>query len=151
MAATLITVLNQLVTQLQLINGTGSYTHDVSVADGVIWGAEIDPARVPRINLTDLEWRSTHETLSTYRRTVSVTLVGYVAAAADTSESRLQAAINLLNDIVLSIETDTGLSGNVTDTIIANTRAFDGQEWGLDMFGVVTATVELHFTMTTGT
>ena len=150
MASNLNTILDKVVTALELINGAGVYTYDVSDGQSVIFGAEVYPARAPRINIFEISVATDFDApLSEYRRLINLQLVGYVAAANDTPESKVKAANNLLNDIMRALEADAQLSSTIIDLDV-DARTFDGLEFGLNSMGIVYAQVELRYHQDTG-
>jgi len=145
-------VLAALKTALETANGSGVYTHDLSDGDRVVYGAEVDPARVPRVNIFDVGWDSSHGArLGYFERVSNVSIIGYVGAADDSNGSRFLAACDLLNDICRSLESDRTLGGEVRDIIVASARAFDGAEWDLERLGAVEVVVTVNWSMRTGT
>ena len=152
MAAELRDVLAAIKTAIETVNGSGVYTHNLSDGDRVVYGAEVDPARVPRVNIFDVAWSATHGArLGYYERVSNVSIIGYVGAADDSNGARLLAAADLLNDICRALESDRTLGGEVRDLIINSARAFDGAEWDLERLGAVELVLQVNWSMKTGT
>ena len=51
MASELRDILVAVKTAIEAVNGSGVYTHNLSDGDRVVYGAEVDPERVPRVTL----------------------------------------------------------------------------------------------------
>lgn len=152
MASELRDVLAAIKTALETVNGSGVYTHNLSDGDRVVYGAEVDPTRVPRVNIFDVAWSATHGArLGFYERVSNVSIIGYVGAADDSNGARLLAAADLLNDVCRALESDRSLGGEARDVIINSARAFDGAEWDLDRLGAVELVVSVNWSMRTGT
>lgn len=151
MASELQDILAAIKSALETPNGSGVYTHDLSDGDRVVYGAEVDPARVPRVNIFDIAWSSEHGArLGYFERTAEVACIGYVGATSDSNGSRFLAAADLLNDMCRALESDRTLGGEVRDVIIVSARAFDGAEWDLDRIGAVEIIVSVNWSMRTG-
>ena len=139
-------------TALHTIDGTGSFTYDLSGTDSVAYGIQLFPDIVPRVQIASLSETSTHGIpLGFYERTASISLFGYVGADSDEAGSRLLNATDLLNDMMLAIEADRTLGGLVLDVIFTNTVAMDGLEMDLPTLGLAEVVLQTRYTTKTGT
>ena len=125
MAATLITVWDALITAVRGIDGSGSYTHDLSGtgAVGRVRGGQpmVGP---PFATVVFDEAPTSHDVqLGSYRRDLQFTIVGWGLTGADTDEARSEAAANMFDDLCRACESDRTLGGIVYE-VLCNGTAF---------------------------
>jgi|15BtaG_2_1085339.scaffolds.fasta_scaffold00097_44 hypothetical protein len=154
MAAKLVDIWDTLVTQLQLINGSGVYTHDLSGSS---------PTRVGRVRLSSPpveppfavvvldEVPSRHDVvLGKYRRDLVFTIVGWAQSAGDSDELRQEAACNMLDDILRAVESDRTLGGEVYD-VLCHGRSFVASEPETGaLYGVAVVRAEAYLRVSSG-
>lgn len=119
MAARLITILNELKTDLSAIDGTGAYTHDVSGSGQIVRGGDFDEMPTPSLSIhlgrTETGHHAELGRVDVNVRQVSIQ--GKVGVADSSVETREDAALNLVNDIIMAGTADRTLNGNVIDII----------------------------------
>jgi hypothetical protein len=147
------TIMGQIKTQLQNINGAGGYVHDLSGEDRIVFGQQFSPARVPGVYLfsgglsPSLSPGTTR--LDSYDRTLTVQIEAWTAPAnADTGEAGLQ-ALDLYSDIRRALETDRTLGGNVRDLQVAG-NGWDGWELERPGLGLALLVVTINYRQTAG-
>lgn len=108
---------------------------------------------VPRVYLSPTGIASAHDDqLGSYRRTLTLSLVGYVGRSGTATEADgelVLAATDLLDTIAGALEADRTLSGSVVDLIVAG-ETFDGKVFQLPTVGIVVATVEIWWIAISG-
>ena len=124
------TILAAIQTQIQNVNGAGSYTFDLSGTRTVI-GEAFQPHRVPAcyiyfLNVATAQTPGTTR-LTAYDRTMTVQAEGWCAAENSTPGNAALEAVDLMDDIMRALEADRSLDGNVRDIEIS-ASALDGQE-----------------------
>ena len=124
------TILAAIQSQIQNVNGSGSYTFDLSGTRTVI-GEAFQPARVPGcyvyfLNVTTAQTPGV-TVLTRYDRTMTVQAEGWCAAENSTPGNAALEAVDLMDDIMRALEADRSLDGNVRDIEIS-ASALDGQE-----------------------
>ena len=127
MSATLNAIHTALISQIQGVNGSGAYTHDLS-GTGRVGRVRVasPPIGPPYATIVVDEVISSNDVvLGTYRRDCIFTIVGWATAGADTDTAREQGAINMLDDLLRAVESDRTLGGRVYD-VIGSGRSFNG-------------------------
>lgn len=147
------TIKNAIKAQLASIDGSGSYTYDLSAAGRIIVGQGI-PEGAPDLCL----WLAQGpldcppgESLIRYKFSLTMYVSAFVPAAADTPESRLDAANDMMKDILLALNstaTKRILGGLVWDTTLSFGAA-DGQDFGRPGCGVVGGEITLTWEAST--
>jgi len=145
-------ILSALKTAMQGVNGAGSYTYDLSATDQVNIGAQWPPPIVPYAYIR-LVRVSTADTapLGHYGRTVECQVFGFVHATADTAQARTTAAADLMDDLMLAIESDRKLGIGVVRDVHVEATAFDGGDENFAPgFGVAGMVVTVDLARVTG-
>lgn len=143
MASNVRAIIAAVKTRLALVNGSGSYVHDLSGNDRVKVGRPT-PAdgRYPCVWLAQGPLSSNHDAdLTGYRREFVIDIEGRTTASSDSPEERGLIAADLLDDIVTALEGDRTLGGTVLD-ITVDGMAVDGDEVGVA--GVALMVAQLH-------
>lgn len=140
MAGEVQAVYDALVTMLQGIDGTGSYTYDFSAAvERRRFTGQA--ASVPRVYLSPSEPFCQYgidgfAELGSYSLVLQFDLVVAVGAgAANTPENKLSAAVQAMDDVLLAIQGDRGLGGVALDVVPA-LNSIDGAEVGASSLGI---------------
>jgi hypothetical protein len=147
------TILAAIQTQIQNVNGAGSYTFDLSGNDQVVIGEAFQPTRVPCchvyfLNVTTAQTPGT-TVLTRYDRTMSVQAEGWCAAENSTPGNAALEAVDLMDDIMRALEADRSLGGNVRDIEIS-ASAIDGQELDRPTLGLCILSILIRYTETAG-
>lgn len=133
------------------INGTGSYTYDLS-ATGAVFVASGFPAGAPDTCVwlfpgpvsTEVAGIGTAN-ITQWKREQTWGVNGFVPGAADTPEARIEAANLLYDDIWLAILSNRTLGGNVIDINVSDVLALDGADAGFAGRGVVSMTLTMFW------
>lgn len=151
MASNARSILSNIQSALQAINGSGGYHYDLSATGRVVVMRGLLPGMVPGVMIYPLSFGSEHgPQLGRYRRNLSVMVVGAVAGAADTPSDRAFAAFDLLDDITAALEADRTLGGTVLDVLVSNV-VLTGDEADAPGLGGVFATVDVYYHVNSGT
>ncbi len=142
--ATTRSVLVALKAALQAVDGSGSYTYDLSGADSVILGEVTDAFKLPQVLLFVDNVVVEPFELTTERMRLSVRAVGFVGASTDTAEGRLLAAVDLQQDILAATRTDRSLGGTVID-MQRSASAYQYEAETGDLFGVADVTITVQW------
>lgn len=137
-------ILQAIESALIAINGTGSYTNDLSGTDQVTFGRpRPECSRYPAawINLARLQGGFGFA-LVDQKRTLVVEIEGRVQPSEQTPRSRCLAAIAMLNDFSIALEASAVLQG-LTWSMEGDGTWVDGDEVGLLNIGI--AYVEVTF------
>jgi len=135
------TILANLKTQLEGIDGTGSYNNDVKTVTRRL----MDPDRLGKNNMPALlimplessftamtgEEMTAGSTIESIADGFAIEILGYVTSDTDTNDEGLlqKEMIKLFADIVLAVYTDITLSGSATAiTLISHSNYFDYYE-----------------------
>ena len=142
------TILNRIKTQISNVNGSGSYTADLSGSDQVVIGESFAPHRLPGCYIYP-DGITTAQTagrtvLSRYDRTMSVQIEAWTAATSSAPGTAL-----LQDDIMRALESDRSLGGNVRDLEIS-ASAFDGGELDRTGLGLAVLVCSPSYTETAG-
>ena len=143
------TILNQIKTQIATVNGSGSYTADLSGSDQVVIGETFAPHRLPGcyiypngITTTQAAGRTV---LPRYDRNMSVQIEAWTAATSSAPGTALLDALDLQDDIMRALESDRSLGGNVRDLEIS-ASAFDGHELDRPGLGLAVLICSIDYT-----
>ncbi len=126
MGAVAADLLDTIVTALKAVNGTGEYTHNLSGTEPVRVGtARIGiPPTVPFVTVVpELIQTKRSTVINFFRRDGTFRIVGWGKTTADTDIARIKAALNMANDILRAVESDTTLGGLSYD-LKASARSF---------------------------
>lgn len=108
MSTTIGSALDGIDTILQGIDGTGSYTNDLSGDGRIVWGAGADLPDPPFLNLQDvlLETFTEGVPLGMYGRRIRIPIYGEVGIVTDsvTRKDVVKLAAGLLNDLCIAVE-----------------------------------------------
>ena len=147
------TILNQIKTQIGNVNGSGSYSADLSGSDQVCIGESFAPHRLPGcyiypngINTSQAAGRTV---LTRYDRTMSVQIEAWTAATSSAPGTALLDALDLQDDIMRALEADRSLGGNVRDIEIS-ASAFDGHELDRPGLGLCVLVCSISYTEVSG-
>jgi hypothetical protein len=147
------TILAAIRTQIQNVNGSGSYTFDLSGADQVVLGESFQPHRVPGcyvyfLNVSTAQTAGT-TVLTRYDRTMTCQIEGWVAAENSTPGNAALEAVDLMDDIMRALEADRSLDNNVRDIEIS-ASSLDGQELDRPGLGLCILQLIVRYTETAG-
>ena len=147
------TILTAIQTQIQNVNGSGSYTFNLSGADQVVLGESFQPHRVPGCYVYFLNV-STAQTggstrLNAYDRTMTCQVEAWVAAENSTPGNAALEAVDLMDDIMRALEADRSLDGNARDIEIS-ASSLDGQELDRPGLGLCILQLVVRYTETAG-
>ena len=147
------TILNQIKTQIGNVNGSGSFSADLSGADQVVIGESFSPHRVPGayiypngITTTQAAGRTV---LTRFDRTMTVQIEAWTAATSSAPGTALLDALDLQDDIMRALESDRSLGGNVRDIEIEAT-SFDGHELDRPSLGLCVLVCSISYTEVSG-
>lgn len=147
------TILNQIKTQIQNVNGSGSFTFDLSGDDQTVIGESFSPHRVPGCyiypNGVSSEQNGGKTVLTRYDRTMSVQIEAWTPATSASPGTALLDALDLQDDIMRAIEADRTLNNNVRDVEI-EANSFDGQELQRPSMGLAVLLLTITYTETAG-
>ena len=129
-------ILDRLIALLQGINGSGSYTYDLSGSDQIVRGRIVEPTRIPLICIYGARESSTDgPSMGRLQRELTVGVLGFVATTSDDGSGRVNAALDLVGDIRTAIEANRTLydsgAGNAlaTNTYTELLTIADGSEF----------------------
>ena len=155
MANPLTAIRAQLVTLISAINGAGSYTHNLSGDDQVVYAVG-EPVGVPCVMLFNGRWTSRIDdaAFGHYDRVYMWDYTGWVAA--ETELGHAAQAEALANDLSLALEADRDVidvdNGQVLDILLPSGRVssneFDHEDLG--GLGWVDGVIEVRVKLTTG-
>ena len=147
------TILNQVKTQIQNVNGAGSYVNDVSGSDAVVIGATFAPHRVPGVYLYPNGVSSSQSggstVLTRYDRTMSVQVECWRGATNSQPGTALLDALDFQDDVMRALEADRSLGNNVRDIEIAG-ASYDGAELDRPGLGLAVLLLTIKYTETAG-
>ena len=147
------TILSAIQTQIQGVNGSGSYTFNLSGGDQVVLGESFQPHRVPGcyVYFLGLSTAQTPGTpaLTRYDRTMTVQLEAWCAAESSAPGNAALEAVDLMDDIMRALESDRSLGGNVRDIEIS-ASSVDGQELDRPGLGLCIMQLLIRYTETAG-
>jgi len=142
-------------TALRTINGaTGGYTHDLSLkADQVHLGATSQPPTLPAVYVAKCTETSSHaHALGMYDREINWTLYGFVGVNSSAPGDLFLTACDLLNDVMLCLETSANrtLSGTVLDLIVEGDADGTALTIGAQPIGLVVIRIKANYRKRTG-
>lgn len=150
MASTARTILERLKTQVSGVNGSAPYTFDLSEAGRVVVGQGLVPSRTPSVGIYPVSFTGEHgPELGRYTRRMTVGLMGIVAGTTASPSERALRAFDLLDDVVVALESDRTLGGNVLDLIVSKVDV-TGAEVDVPGTGVFVAVVETYWFASSG-
>lgn len=117
MSSTLRAVQSALVSAFQAIDGTGTFTHNLSATGVVQVGVPtLGDGPVPGLWVHFQSMDGARDAdLGAYRRTVTFLVEGRVAASSGTLQEQSAIAMDLLSDLLQALEADPTLGGLVQD------------------------------------
>jgi hypothetical protein len=146
-------IMLQVQTQLKTINGSGSYTYDVSGDDQVVIGDTFASHRIPGVyifaNGVSTSQTAGRTVLSRYDREMKIQLEAWTASTSSTPGVALLDAMDLQDDIMRALEGDRSIGGNARDVEIEAT-AYDGAELDRPGLGMAVLLVTIRYTETAG-
>ena len=123
-------ILAAIKSQLEGVDGTGTYTFDLSTGDQVLIGATMIPDRIPAAYLYATATQSAitpgRTVLRNYDRTLVVQIEAWVNATTSTPGADHLRALDMQDDIFKAVESDRTLGGNVDDVILSG-QTYDGE------------------------
>ena len=147
------TIMERVKTQLQNINGSGSYTYDVSGSDQVVIGQTFSSGRVPGCYLftngTTTKQEAGRTVLTRYDREMKVQIESWVPSTSATAGTALLDALDMQDDIFRAIESDRSLGGNVRDVELEGST-YEGAELDRPALGMVVVILTIRYTETAG-
>ena len=147
------TILAAIQTQIQNVNGAGSYTFNLSGTDQVVLGEAFQPHRIPGcyvyfLNVTTAQTPGTTR-LNAYDRVMTVQAEAWCAAENSTPGNAALEAVDLMDDIMRALEADRSLDGNVRDIEIS-ASSLDGQELDRPGLGLAILSLVVRYTEAAG-
>ena len=123
-------ILERVKTQIQNVNGSGSYSYDLSSSDRVVFGDRFAPESLPcgYINLIDITTAQDagRTVLTRYDRTMQIQIEAWTAVTSSTAGQSILEGCDLMDDIMRALEADRSLNSLVRDIEIV-ASSFDGQ------------------------
>lgn len=151
MAAKIGTVFSQILTNLALPDGTGSYTYDLSGTDRVFDSLTWPIPQTPCVMIYDITIpRRAGPRMTSHEQTADLFFLAYVEATTDDKITRTQAAMNLLNDIVIAIESDRDVSGNAIEAVVQDAKAWGTQQGVHPSYGVAEGRIRITYRTSQG-
>ena len=145
--------MTQVKTQLANVNGSGSYTHDLSGADQIVIGEAFSPHRLPGayvyVNGVKTTQTAGRTALRRFDRQMDIQIEAWCAATNASPGTTILDALDLQDDIMRAIEADRSLGNNVRDVEVEAT-AYDGQELDRPSLGLAVLTLKVFYTETAG-
>lgn len=143
-------ILDQLQTQLEGINGTGSYSTTVAnvFRHAMTWNEVEQPAR-PALCIVPRESVPTYHPCSEVKVTFHIDILGYVDGDVsgydldDTTaeDARINALNDLIDDIWIALRSDPTLGGNAITVNVIEERTDEADELGQEAVRVSLAVV----------
>lgn len=151
MPSTLRTVLTKVETTLLTINGTGSFSHDLTVDDAIQWGWTWPPPADVVVYIETVDGDSRHgPPLGRYDRDPVIQLEAFVATTDGERKTRMLEAADLLSDIMRAFEASRSMGGDISDLILRNWEVSDSTVRDVDGYGYVRVEVHPTYTIDTG-
>ena len=146
-------ILERVKTQIQNVNGSGSYSYDLSSSDRVVFGDRFAPELLPcaYINLIDITTAQDagRTVLTRYDRTMQIQIEAWTAVTSSTAGQSILEGCDLMDDIMRALEADRSLDGNVRD-IELSASSLDGQELDRPGLGLCILQLVVRYTETAG-
>ena len=124
-------ILERVKTQIQTVNGSGSYSYDLSASDRVVFGDRFAPEALPcaYVNLIDINTAQEpgRTLLKRYDRTMQIQIEAWAAVTSSTAGQSILEGCDLMDDIMRALESDRTLNSLARDVEI-RASAFDGQQ-----------------------
>ncbi len=140
MGSTERSLLTRLKTNLESIDGSGSYNYDFSAADSVIIGSiHIGTApKAPGIYIAPLRINSSRNAgrtlLRNYDREATIQIDVFVPRTSESSENAVLAAVDAVSDVMRALELDPDVNGLARDVEL-DVTAYDGEQVQLPGYG----------------
>lgn len=155
MGSTERSLLQRVQTDLQAIDGTGSYNYDFTATDAVILGTEaagVSP-RSPGIYIFPMTI-STNQAkgrtpLNRFDRIMMVQIDVWVPRTTETAGNAMLAALDAQSDVMRALENDRSLN-NLCHDIEIDASAYDGIEIELPGYGVATLRMTITYSEVAG-
>ncbi len=131
-----------------VVDGTGTYTYDLTGTGAVVNGAPPDSPMVAPVVYVWAEQSLTPQgpELGDYENQQQITLMGFVPGIDDTPAGRVTAAERLGYDLFLAFRSDRSLSATVNDCQFIGWNNFDGQQFGNGLkYGACVARVDVRY------
>ena len=151
-------IVDQIVSNLQTINGSGGYTYDLSGSDQVVIGDQFNPIRLPcaYVFVRGVETRQEAgiTVLTQYDRTMTVNIIGFVNAQNDNPGEMMVRALDFQSDVMKCLESDRSLGNGGTvlaDDIEISGRTFRGADLDLPSTGIAALIVTDKYRQDAGT
>lgn len=141
MGSTERTILTRLQTNLQAIDGTGSFNYDFSPADSVVIGSlHVGSApRAPGIYIQPLRINSSRNAgrtlLRNYDREMTVQIDVFVPRTGEGTANAVLAATDAVSDVMRALEADPTVNGVGRDVEL-DVTAYDGEQVNLPGYGI---------------
>ena len=123
-------ILERVKTQIQNVNGSGSYSYELSSSDRVVFGDRFAPEALPcaYVNLIDINTAQDpgRTVLTRYDRTMQIQIEAWTAVTSSTAGQSILEGCDLMDDIMRALEDDRTLNNLARDVEI-RASAFDGQ------------------------
>lgn len=144
-------VIEQIATQIATVNGSAPYSFDLSGTGKVVVGQGLVPSRVPSVGVYPVSFTAEHgPELGRFTRKMTIGLLGIVAGTTSTPSDRALRAFDLLDDVVVALESDRSLNGLVLDLIVSKVDV-TGDENDLPTMGAFVAQLEVYWRASSGT
>jgi len=149
-------ILAQIKSDLQGIDGTGSYNFDISGSNQVVMASAMNPIRVPCVYVyADTE--ATAQTpsvtvLTQYDRTLTVNIIGYLSNTSDNPEEMHLRTWDLASDIKAALEADRSLTSGspLCDDLELRVSSIDGEQVGRPSLGIAVVVLTVKFRQDSG-
>ena len=107
-------ILERVKTQIQNVNGSGSYSYDLSASDRVVFGDRFAPEALPcaYVNLIDINTAQEpgRTLLKRYDRTMQIQIEAWAAVTSSTAGQSILEGCDLMDDIMRALESGRLLS-----------------------------------------
>ncbi len=156
MGSTERSLLQRIKSNLEGIDGTGTYNYDFSAADAVQIGAVMvgTAPRAPGIYIFPLRINSSRNAgrtlLRNYDREATVQIDVFVPRTADSAENAVLAAVDAVSDVMKAIELDPDVNSLARDVEL-DVTAYDGEAVQLPGYGIGTIQLFIEYAERRGT
>lgn len=148
--------MERLKSNLEAIDGSGSYNYDFSSSGSVQIGALMVGAapRAPGIYLFPLRINSSRNAgrtlLRNYDREATIQIDVFVPRTADSSENSVLAALDAVSDVMKALELDPEVN-NLARDVELDVTAYDGEAVQLPGYGIGTIQLFIEYAEQRGT